>query len=125
MQPPEPVPASLRRRTVATLFGGVALGSLGFIPAFAVVTLLARELTGSAALSGLPVALAILGTAAGAWLLSGVMARRGRRPGLVLGFIVGGIGASAWFVAALTGQLQNGFPFLQISRMEIAYGLGL
>jgi MFS family permease len=83
----------LRIRTVRVLFAGVALSATGWIAAITVGTLAARELGGSAVWAGIPTAVAVLGTAAGATLLSAVSARRGRRAALVLGSLVGAAGA--------------------------------
>jgi MFS family permease len=83
----------LRTRTVRALFAGVALGATGWIAAITVGTLAARELGGSAVWAGIPTAVAVLGTALGATLLSAVSARRGRRAALVLGSLVGAAGA--------------------------------
>ena len=83
----------LRARTVRVLFAGVALGSTGWIAATTVGTLAARDLCGSPIWAGIPSAVAVLGTAAGATLLSTVSVRRGRRAALVLGSTVGAGGA--------------------------------
>ena len=83
----------LRARTVRVLFAGVALGSTGWIAATTVGTLAARDLGGSPIWAGIPSAVAVLGTAAGATLLSTVSVRRGRRAALVLGSTVGAGGA--------------------------------
>jgi MFS family permease len=82
-----------RKRTVRALFAGVALTATGWIAAITVGTLAARELGGSAVWGGIPSAVAVLGTAAGAALLSTVSVRRGRRAALVLGSLIGAAGA--------------------------------
>lgn len=94
-------PERVRRRITASVFVAVALGTIGLFSAMTVAPLVAVELTGAATLSGLPTAAALAGTALGATALSQVMARRGRRPGLTLGFGVGAAGA-AIAVAAMT-----------------------
>ena len=83
----------LRTRTVRVLFAGVALGATGWIAAITVGTIAANELGGSAVWAGIPTAVAVLGTAAGAALLSAVSVRRGRRAALVLGSLLGAAGA--------------------------------
>jgi MFS family permease len=102
--PPEAL-ASLRRRTVWTLFGGVALGSTGYIAAATAGTLAAEQLGGSAAFAGLPTTAAVLGTASGTVLLSTIMLRRGRRPGMLAGLGLGALGAAVALVALLIGSL--------------------
>jgi hypothetical protein len=72
----------LRRRTVATLVAGVALGSTGHIAAVTVATIVATHIAGgTTAWSGAPGATVVLGAAAGAISLSALMVRRGRRSG--------------------------------------------
>ena len=61
----------LRRRTVASLVAGVALGSTGHIAAVTVATIVATHIAGgTTALSGAPTATVVLGAAAGASSLS-------------------------------------------------------
>ncbi len=86
--------AALRRRTTRRLFGGVSLGTTGFFVALAVGPLAAEEITGVATWSGLPGAAGTIGTAAGAALITAVMERRGRRDGLLTGYLVGAFGAA-------------------------------
>ena len=97
--------ASLRRRMIWVLFAISALGSTGYIAAVTVGTLVAAELVGSASLSGMPAASAVLGTAVAASLLSSLMLRVGRRPGLLGGLLVGVGGASMAVGAILLGSL--------------------
>src|SRR4029078_12277981 len=84
--------ARARTRAVRVLFAGVGLGSIGYIAAVTVATIVAQALAGSSAYAGLPGAAAVLGSAAGASLLSAVMLRRGRRVGVTGGCPVGGPG---------------------------------
>ena len=104
---PERLPA-LRRRMVWTLFAVSALGSTGYIAAVTAGTLAAADIAGSAAPGGLPTATSTLGTAAAASLLSLLMLRVGRRPGLLLGILVGTLGAAI----ALAGVLAASLPLL-------------
>jgi MFS family permease len=95
-----------RTRALRTLFAGVAVGSTGYLAAGTVSAVVATELLGSSTLAGLPAAAVVLGAAFGSVVLSAVMARRGRRAGLVLGYLVGTFGA---FVA-LGAVLAHSFP---------------
>lgn len=104
---PERLPG-LRRRMVWTLFAVSALGTTGYIGAVTAGTLAAAEIGGTAAPGGLPTATSTLGTAAAASLLSFLMLRVGRRPGLLLGILVGIVGAAA----ALAGVLVASLPLL-------------
>ncbi|HEV8698780.1 MAG TPA: MFS transporter [Candidatus Limnocylindrales bacterium] len=109
----------LRRRTVASLVAGVALGSTGHIAAVTVATIVAKHISGgTTAWSGAPGATVVLGAAAGAVALSWVMVRRGRRFGLAAGYVVGVVGA---FIA--TGSiLVSSLPLLLIGTVLIGFG---
>lgn len=111
-------PAVDRRRALAPFVAGVASASTAYIAAFTATSLAARQITGSAQLSGLPNAVGVAGTALGIALLSPVMARRGRRLGLLLGYLsaaLGGIGALA---AVILGS------FVLLLAASLAYGAG-
>lgn len=96
---------ALRRRMRWTLFAISALGSTGYIAAVTVGTLVAAEISGSAALGGLPTAVTTIGTAASTALLSALMVRAGRRPGLLLGLGIGGVGALVAFAAVIASSI--------------------
>ena len=109
----------LRRRTVATLVAGVALGSTGHIAAVTVATIVAQEIAGgSSAWSGAPGATVVLGAAAGALGLSSVMVRRGRRFGLALGYAIGVLGA----VIATGAVVAASLPVLLLGTVLIGFG---
>jgi len=110
--------ARLRRRTVWTLVGGVALGSTGNIAALTVATIVANDLTGSAALAGTPAAAVVFGAALGATTLSWLMSRRGRRPGLVVGYGLGVVGAGL----AIAGVVASSLPILLLGSLLIGFG---
>jgi MFS family permease len=107
-----------RRRARRTLTAGVALGSTGHIAAVTVATIVAKDLLGSDALVGLPGATVVLGAAAGAVLLSALMSRRGRRPGLVAGYGIGVAGA----LVATAAVLLRSFPVLLVGTLLIGFG---
>jgi MFS family permease len=108
----------LRRRTIATLAGGVALGSTGHIAAVTVATIVADEIAGTSALAGAPSATTVLGAAIGASVLSALMARRGRRPGLVLGYVLGILGA----ILAATAIVASMLPLFLAGTLLIGFG---
>ena len=91
-------------RLSATVFVAVAFGMVALYAAFTAAPLVAEDLTGTRALSGLPGAAAIAGTSAGAALLSAFMARRGRRPGLTVGWMTGVAGAALALLALAGGS---------------------
>ena len=93
----------VQRRTVRVLIASQILGGIGSSTGFALSTLLAKELTGNAGLAGLTGTFSALGAALAAIPLSRVMAARGRRPGLVLGYSTA-IGGT--LVIVLAARLQ-------------------
>ncbi|MPZ51643.1 MAG: MFS transporter [Acidimicrobiia bacterium] len=96
---------SVRRRLTATLFAGSALGTTAYLAAVTVSGLVVEEITGQAALAGVPAAMGTTGTAVGTFLLTLGIARRGRRPGLIAGYILGAVGALATVAAVVWGSL--------------------
>ena len=110
--------ATTRKRLTAVLFGGVALGSTAYIAAVTISTLAVDEITGSAALAGVPGATATLGTALGTSLLSRNVARRGRRPGLATGYAVAVIGS----VMGILGVTGDSLPLLLIGMALLGLG---
>ncbi len=114
-------PAALeaaRRRSRNTLIAGVALGSTGHIAAVTVATIVAKDLLGSQTWAGLPGATVVLGAALGSVLLSALMARRGRRIGLVTGYSVGVLGA----LVATAAVMTRSFPLLLVGTVLIGFG---
>jgi len=93
-----------RRRAARVLFSAVALGTTSFVVSITVAPLVGEDLSRSATLSGLPWAAGVLGTGLGSALLSQLMARRGRGPGLALGYAGGGVGAALAVLAIANGQ---------------------
>lgn len=90
-----------RRRVVAQIFGAAVAGNSAFFAFATVAPLVALEVTGSRAWSGLPTTCTVLGAAVGASLVSAVMARSGRRNGLRVGFALGVAGAALAIAGAL------------------------
>lgn len=108
----------LRRRTVWSLLGGVALGSTGHIAAVTVATIVAKDLGGSASLAGTPAAAVVFGAALGATTLSWVMSRTGRRLGLAGGYLVGVVGA----LVAVSAIVGRSLPGLLVGSVLIGFG---
>lgn len=108
----------VQRRTLAVVFVSQILGGAGLAAGVSVGALLAKEMLGGDALSGLPTALFTIGAAVSAFLVGRFTQRLGRRIGLSLGFAAGGIGAVGVVVAA---ALDN-VPLLLISL--VVYGSG-
>jgi len=93
----------LQRRTVRVLVASQVLGGVGVGSGVAVVGLLAYELSGTASLSGVSATASTLGAAVAAILIARLSVARGRRPGLVTGYVVGAGGAAVAVVAAVLG----------------------
>jgi MFS family permease len=109
--------SGMRRRATWTIFVAVAFGSASLYAAFTAAPLIATELTDSRAGSGAPGASALAGTAAGSAILSMVMARRGRRSGLRLGYGLGLLGAGAALATA-----GSAFPLFLVAMLLIGIG---
>jgi MFS family permease len=107
-----------RSRALATYFTAVALTSIAYIATFTVASIAAPEMTGSAGSSGWPSAIAVAGTALAASLLSSVMARRGRRAGLVLGLAVAVVGGALAVLAVMAASLV----LLLVSSALVGFG---
>jgi MFS family permease len=82
-----------RRTTLVLLAVATAIGGLGLAAGGSAGALLAEEMTGSATWAGMPLGVLVLGSAAGALVISRQTSRAGRRAGLVLGYGVGVAGA--------------------------------
>ena len=97
--------AAVQRRTVRTLVLGQAVGAVGITIGIATASLLARDISGSEAQAGLAQTFQVLGAAAASYLLARVMAVRGRRVGLVAGYLLGAAGAVLAVVAGVVGSM--------------------
>ncbi|MFJ4758761.1 MFS transporter [Streptomyces sp. NPDC088763] len=100
--------AALRRRTSAVLIATQILGGLGVATGIAPAAVLAKEVSGTESLSGLAPTATVAGTAVLSMPLAALMTARGRRPGLVLAYLIGALGAGVSVVAARAGS----FPLL-------------
>ena len=108
-----------RNRLLGVLFTGSALTRTGFIALISIAALAAEDLLGSAGLAGLPAAAATVGLAVGTAPLAALMARRGRRPGIVLGLAAAAAGASVVTVAFLTKL----FPLFVAGMFVFGFGI--
>jgi MFS family permease len=105
---PEHRVAEVQRHTVRTLVVSQALGGLGMSIGIAVAALLAEDISGSEKLAGLAQTMQVLGAAVASFLLAHLMARRGRRVGLSLGYLIGAAGAAG---CVLAGVVRS-FPLM-------------
>lgn len=93
-----------QRRTVATLAGSQVLGGVGVSAGAAVAALLAADISGREAWAGLGGTAQVLGGALAAYVVARVMAAKGRRPGLVVGYGMALAGALLIILAAVVGS---------------------
>ncbi len=112
MTAPAPTPVErvgdldlIQRRTVRVLVLTQAVGALGITIGIATASLLAKDLSGSEALSGLAQTAQVLGAAVISFLLAAVMARRGRRIGLTTGYLLGAAGGGLAVLAGVVGSM--------------------
>ncbi len=94
-----------QRRTVRVLVLTQAVGAVGITIGIATASLLARDLSGSETLSGLAQTAQVLGAAVISFLLAPLMARRGRRAGLVTGYLVGAGGGLLAVASGVVGSM--------------------
>jgi MFS family permease len=116
--PPAPPPvaterATLQRHVVRSLVASQMLGGVGLSAGVAVGALLAEEVSGSAKYAGLGGTFQVLGAAVIAVPMARVMAARGRRPGLVLGYALAAVGA----VGLVTAGIVGSFALLLVSSL--------
>ncbi|MFJ5095980.1 MFS transporter [Streptomyces sp. NPDC088557] len=121
-RPSAPVGAAelpaLRRRVQAVLITTQILGGLGIAIGVALAAVLARDVSGSEALSGLASTATVAGPALLAMPLAALMASRGRRAGLVLAYLIGAVGAGV----AVLGAVADSFVLLLLGL--VGFGAG-
>jgi MFS family permease len=105
--------AATQRHVVRTLVVSQMLGGVGLSAGVAVGALLAEQVSGSARFAGLGGTFQVLGAALIAVPMARLMAARGRRPGLVLGYGLAAAGAIGLISAAIIGN----FPLLLVSSL--------
>lgn len=98
--------ARVHKRTLTVVILSQILGGAGLAAGISVGALLAQDMLGSDALSGLPTGLFTLGSAVAAYLVGHSTQRFGRRMGLAYGFIAGGIGALGVVLAAVSDSVS-------------------
>ncbi|GAA4204302.1 MFS transporter [Actinocatenispora rupis] len=106
-----------RTRSLVALFAGAAAVNAATVTASTASALLTADTLG-AGWSGLPGAASVAGTAAGVAVLSRLMARWGRRTGLLAGAATGTVGAAVATVAAATATV----PLLVVGMVLLGSG---
>lgn len=95
----------LYRRTLIIVVISQIFGGAGLAAGITVGALLAQDMLGTDSFAGIPAALFTLGSAGAAFLVGRLSQRFGRRFGLALGFLAGGIGAIGVVIAALINSI--------------------
>ena len=108
----------LYKRTLIVVVISQIFGGAGLAAGITVGALLAQDMLGTDSVTGIPTALFTLGSAGAALLVGRLSQRFGRRLGLALGFLAGGIGAIGVIISALMNSIPLLFPSLLI------YGAG-
>lgn len=98
--------ARVRRRTLVVLVASQVFGGVGVATGVAVASLVAARLSGSDMVAGAAQTSMVLGAAVAALGLSRTAARRGRRPALMLGYLVAAAGAGLSVLAIELGSWQ-------------------
>lgn len=111
-------PTQITRKITATLFAVQSLATAAFLMTGTVNTIAAAELGGSPVWAGVPSAVLQFGAALAALGVGATMDRTGRRVGLGLGILAGGLGG-VLSSAALVGRNLWGF-FLGLGLMGVA-----
>ena len=101
------ISAAPRRRILIALFVARSAISAGYLAGFTVLTILGADLSGNAALAGIPAALVMIGRAIGPIPIARVMDAYGRRPAIAGGYALGALGG---LIAALA--ISSGSYFL-------------
>ncbi|MGF9887561.1 MFS transporter [Priestia megaterium] len=108
----------LYKRTLFIVGLSQIFGGAGLAAGITVGAILAQQMLGTDAVSGLPTAMFTLGSAGAALAVGRLSQRYGRRFGLATGFIVGGFGAIGVIFSAIINSIFLLFAFLLI------YGAG-
>ncbi len=110
--------ARVQRRTVTVLAAGQVLGGIAFGATVSLGALLAADLSGREALSGLATASVTLGASVCAIPLARLAARRGRRVALTLGNLLALVGIAI----VITAAAVRSFPLLIVGVVLIGAG---
>jgi MFS family permease len=108
----------LYKRTLFVVVISQIFGGAGLAAGVTVGALLAQDMLGTDSVAGIPTALFTLGSAGAALLVGRLSQRFGRRTGLAVGFLAGGIGA----IGVVISALMNSILLLFISLF--IYGAG-
>ncbi len=108
----------LHAKTLKVVILSQILAGAGLAAGVTVGALLAQDMLGTDRYAGIPSGLITLGSAAAAYGVGRLSQRWGRRPGLAIGFMAGGLGA----IGVVLSALFNSVPLLFLSML--LYGAG-
>lgn len=108
----------LYKRTLLIVVISQIFGGAGLTAGVTVGAILAKDMLGADSYAGFPSALITLGAALTALIVGRLSQRFGRRPGLAIGFMAGGIGAIGVVIAAVVDHIPLLFASL------LMYGAG-
>jgi MFS family permease len=111
-------PASRQRTVVGILVVGQILGGIGMGATLSLGALLAAQLSGSSAWSGMAATMSTLGAALAAVPLARLAQARGRRRSLAAGSLIAGLGAAL----AITAVAVDTFALLLVALMLLGSG---
>ena len=122
VRPPAPSDAAtdvaVQRTILSVLVGGQILGGIGMGATLSLGSLLAAELSGTAAWSGMAATMSTLGAALAAIPLARLAVARGRRISLSTGALIAGTGA----IIAIASAAVMSFPLLLAGLMLLGAG---
>lgn len=104
MESPKEV-EKLYKRTLTIVVFSQIFGGAGLAAGITVGALIAQDMLGTTSYAGIPAALFTLGSALSAYLVGRISQNLGRRLGLSLGFLGGGIGAIGVIIATVLGNV--------------------
>ncbi|MET9399029.1 MFS transporter [Kitasatospora sp. NPDC002965] len=116
--PGRPPEHPAQRRVLTVLVISQVVSGAGLTAGIVVGALLAEEMLGSTGLAGIPSALFTGGSMLGALGIGRLCQRRGRRPGLGLGYAVGALGS----IGVVAAVAADNVPLLLVSLL--VYGAG-
>jgi MFS family permease len=108
----------LYKRTLVIVSISQIFGGAGLAAGITVGALLAQQMMGTDAFAGLPAALFTLGSAGAALMVGRLSQLYGRRTGLTIGFMIGGLGAIGVVIAAIINSI------LLLLASLLIYGAG-
>ena len=112
--------AYLQKRTLRTLMAGLVPAGAAITSAYSAAAVLGEEITGNETFGALAAACLTTGAALSTLPLAKIMAARGRRPGIVTGYVVAVFGALLAMIAAITEV----YIFLPIGILGVGVGNG-